>query len=100
MKQTVDDKTLTIPPSPQVRSQEFEVKHFIDDVFTKFIDTFIKEMIDAFPQLKFWSVFDIFDPRNLPQSVKEIWSYGGQEITVLIDHDGKEKTSTHIKLLL
>ena len=48
-------------------------------------------MIDAFPQLKFWSVFDIFDPRKLPQSVKEIWSYGGQEITVLIDHDGKEK---------
>ena len=72
MKQTVDDKTLTIPPSPQVRSQEFEVKHFIDDVFTKFIDAFIKEMIDAFPQLKFWSVFDIFDPRKLPQSVKEI----------------------------
>ena len=44
----------------------------MDHVFTKFIDAFVKEMIDAFLQLKFWSVFDIFDPRKLPQSVTEI----------------------------
>ena len=43
-------------------------------------------MIDAFSQLKFWSVFDIFDPRKLLQSVTEISSYGNREITVLIDH--------------
>ena len=76
LKQTADDKTLTMPPSAQVRSQEFDFKHFIDHVFTKFIDAFIKEMIDAFTQLKFWSVFDISDPRKLPQSVTEISSYG------------------------
>ena len=29
-------------------------------------------MIDAFSQLKFWSVFDIFDARKLTQSVTEI----------------------------
>ena len=52
-------------------------------------------MIDAFSQLKFWSVFDIFDPRKLPQSVTEISSYGNREITVLIDHYGKEKASTY-----
>ena len=95
LKQTADDKTLTIPPSAQVRSQEFDFKHFIDHVFTKFIDAFVKEMIDAFSQLKFWSVFDIFDPRKLPQSVTEISSYGNREITVLIDHYGKEKASTY-----
>ena len=94
LKQTADDKTLTMPPSAQVRSQEFDFKHFIDHVFTKFIDAFVKEMIDAFSQLKFWSVFDIFDPRKLPQSVTEISSYGNREITVLIDHYGKEKAST------
>ena len=44
----------------------------MDHVFIKFIDAFVKEMIDAFLQLKFWSVFDIFDPRKLPQSVTEI----------------------------
>ena len=69
LKQTADDKTLTMPSSAQVRSQEFDFKHFVDHVF-------IKEMIDAFSQLKFWSVFDIFDPRKLPQSVTEISSYG------------------------
>ena len=52
-------------------------------------------MIDAFSQLKFWSVFDIFDPRKLLQSVTEISSYGNQDITVLIDHYGKQKASTY-----
>ena len=51
-------------------------------------------MIDAFSQLKFWSVFDISDPRKLLQSVTEISSYGNREITVLIDHYSKEKAST------
>ena len=46
-------------------------------------------MIDAFSQLKFWSVFDIFDPRKLPQSVPEIPSYRNREIIVLTDHYGK-----------
>ena len=95
LKQTADDKTLTMPPSAQVRSQEFDFKHFIDHVLTKFIDAFIKEMIDAFSQLKFWSVFDIFDPRKLLQSVTEISSYGNQDITVLIDHYGKQTASTY-----
>ena len=83
-----------MPPSAQIRSHEFDFKHFIGHVFTKFIHSFIKEMIDAFSQLKFWSVFDIFDPRKLPQSVTEISSYGNREIT-LIDHSGKEKASTY-----
>ena len=50
-------------------------------------------MIDAFLQLKFWSVFDVFDPRKLLQSLTEISSYGNREITVLINHYGKEKAS-------
>ena len=84
-----------MPPSAQVCSQEFDFKHFIDHVFTKFIDAFVKEMIDAFSQLKFWSVFDIFDPRKLLQSVKETSSYQNREITVLIDQYGTEKASTY-----
>ena len=52
-------------------------------------------MIDAFSQLKFWSVFDIFDPKKLPQSVTEISSYGNREITALISHCRKEKASTY-----
>ena len=72
-----------MPPSAQVRSQEFDFKHFIDHVFTKFVDAFLKEMIDAFLQLRFWSVFDIFDPRKLQQSITEISSYGNRGITVL-----------------
>ena len=48
LKQTADDKTLTMPPSSQGRSQEFYFKHFINHVFTKFADAFVKEMIDAF----------------------------------------------------
>ena len=51
-------------------------------------------MIDAFLQLKFWSVFDIFYPRKLLQTVTEISSQGNREITVLINHYGKEKAST------
>ena len=51
-------------------------------------------MIDVFLQLKFWSVFDIFDPRKFQHSVTEISSYGNQEISVLIDHYSKEKTSS------
>ena len=39
-------------------------------------------------------MFDIFDTRKLPQSVTEISSYENREITVLIDHYGKEKAST------
>ena len=50
-------------------------------------------MIDAFSQLKIWSVFNIFDPRKLPQSITEISSYGNREKTVLIDHYGKEKAT-------
>ena len=84
-----------MPPSAQIRSHEFDFKHFIGHVFTKFIHSFLKEMIDAFSQLKFWSVFDIFDPRKLPQSVTEISSYGNREIRLLIDHSGKEKASTY-----
>ena len=82
-------------PSAQVRSQEFDFKHFIDHVLTEFFAAFVKEIIDAFSQLKFWSVFDIFDPRKLPQSVTEISSYGNREIAVLIDHYGKEKASMY-----
>ena len=95
LKQTADDKTLTMPPSAQVCFQEFDFKHFIDHVFTKFIDALVKEMIDAFSQLQFLSVFDIFDPRKLLQSVTEISSDGNREITVLINHNGKEKASTY-----
>ena len=64
LKQTTDDKTLTMPSSAQVRSQEFNFQHFIDHVFTKFIDAFVKEMIDTFSQLKYWSVFDILTLEN------------------------------------
>ena len=95
LTQIADDKTLTMPPSAQVWSQEFDFKHFIDHAFTKFIDAFVKKMIDAFSQLRFWSVFDIFDPRKLQHIVTEISSYGNREITVLIDHYGKEKASTY-----
>ena len=70
-------------PSTHVCSQEFYFEHFIDHALTKFIDAFAKEMIDAFSQLKCWSVFDIFDPRKLPQSVTKISSYRNREITVL-----------------
>ena len=52
-------------------------------------------MIDAFSQLKFWSICDIFDPRKLPQNVTEISSHGNREITVLIDHYSKEKGSRY-----
>ena len=64
-----------MPPSAQVFSQEFDFEHFVDHLFTKFIDVFVKEMIAAILQLKFWSVFDIFDPRKLWQSVIDISSY-------------------------
>ena len=53
LKQTADDKTLTMAPSAQICSQEFDFKHFIDHVFTKFMDSFVKERIDVFLQLKF-----------------------------------------------
>ena len=75
LKQTADDKTLTMPPSAQVHSQEFDFEYFINNVF-KIFDAFVKEMTDEFLQLKFWSVFDISDPRKLPQSVTKISSYG------------------------
>ena len=42
-----------------------------------------------------YGVFDIFDPRKLPQSVTEISCYGNREITVLINHYSKEKASTY-----
>ena len=64
LKQTIDDKTLTMPPSAQVRCQEFDFEHFIDHVFKKFIAAFVKEMIDAFLQLKYWSVFDTLTLEN------------------------------------
>ena len=69
-----------MPPSAHICSHEFDFKHFTDHVFIKFIDSFIKDMIDAFLQLKFWSLFDIFDPRKLSQSVTEISSYGNNII--------------------
>ena len=56
------------------------------------------EKIDAFSQIKFWSVFDIFDPRKLLQSVTEISSYVNQEITVLIDHYSEEKACINLLL--
>ena len=64
LKQTANDKTLTTPHSAQVHSQEYDFEHLINHVFTKFIDAFPNEMTDAFLQLKFWSVFDIFDPKT------------------------------------
>ena len=45
LKETADDKTLTIPPCAWVRSQEFDFEHFIYNVFTKFIDMFLKEIM-------------------------------------------------------
>ena len=95
LKQTADGKTLIMPRSAQIRSQEFDFKHFIYHIFTKFIDAFIKETIDAFSQLKFWSVFDIFDPRKLLQSVTEISNYRNREIIVLINYWSEEKDSTY-----
>ena len=84
-----------MPPSAQICSRYFDFKHFINYVFTKFMDSFVKELINAFSLLEFWSVFDIFEPRKLPKSVTEISSYGNQEIIVLIDHYDKEKTNTY-----
>ena len=83
-----------MPPFAQVRSQEFDFEHFINRVFTRFIDIFLKEMIAAFSHLKFQSVFDIFEPRKLPHSVSEISSYGNNETKTLIDYYGKGKAST------
>ena len=100
LKQTADEKILTMLPSAQVRSQKLNFENFTDHVFTKFIDLFVKEMIDAFSQLKFWSVFDIFDARKLTQSVTEISSHGNREITVLIDHYCQEKASTYKSVTL
>ena len=48
LKQTADDKTLTMSPSAQVRFQEFDFKHFIDHVFTKFIAAFVKKWLMHF----------------------------------------------------
>ena len=73
-------------------SQEFDFKLFINVVFTKFADAFVKN--DAFPQWKFWSVFEIFHHRKLPDGVTKIWTYRNQKLTVLTDHYGKEKVST------
>ena len=84
-----------MPPSAQICSRYFDFKHFFNHVFTKFMDAFVKELINAFSLLEFWSVFDIFEPRKLPKSVTEISSYGNQEIIVLIDHYDKEKTNTY-----
>ena len=70
--------TADLPLSAQVRSQEFDFEDFIDHVFTKFIGAFVKEMIGAFLQLNFWSIFDIFDPRKLLQGVTEISGYGNR----------------------
>ena len=42
LKQTADDTTFTMPPSAHVYSQAFDFEHFIDHVFTKFIDAFIE----------------------------------------------------------
>ena len=95
LKQTADDKTLAVPPSDQVRSIEFDFENFINHVSTKFTDPLVKEMIDAFSQLKFWSVFKTFDPRKLPQSLTVISSYGNQEIAVLINHYSKDKASVY-----
>ena len=68
-----------MPCSAQVCSPEFDFKHFIDHVFTKFIDAFVKGMTDAFSQLKFWSVFDIFGSRKFLQNVTHISSYKTEE---------------------
>ena len=53
-----------MPPSAQVHSQKFDFEHFINHVFTKFIDELIKEMIDAFLQSKFWSFLTFLTLEN------------------------------------
>ena len=53
-----------MPPSAQVHSQKFDFEHFINHVFTKFIDVLIKEMIDAFLQSKFWSFLTFLTLEN------------------------------------
>ena len=45
LKQSADDRTLTMPPSTWVRSQEFNFEHFTNHVFTKFIDAFVKKWL-------------------------------------------------------
>ena len=84
-----------MPPSAQVRSEKFDFEHFINHVLRKFIDAFVKEMIDAFSKLKFWSVFGIFGTRKLLQSVTGISSYRNHKITALIDHYSKQKPNTY-----
>ena len=73
-----------MPPSAQVRSEKFDFEHFINHVFRKFTDAFVKEMIDAFSKLKFWSVFGIFATRKLLQSVTGISSYRNHKITARV----------------
>ena len=45
-----------MPPSAQVRYQKLDFEHIIDHVFTKFIDAFVKGMIDAFSLSIWWPV--------------------------------------------
>ena len=42
LKYSADGKTLTMPPSAQVCSEKFDFELFIDHVFMKFIDAFVK----------------------------------------------------------
>ena len=70
------------------------MSRFFDKILSKYLrDDYVTGCLLDYPY--FWYVFDIFDHRKFPQSVTEISSYGNREITVLIDHYGKEKASTY-----
>ena len=88
MKKLAAEETLNLPPSSRLRAPAFCFDKFKNDLFSKFIEAFMEELNKAFPQIKFWSNFSIFDPQKLPKGLPSSEAYGHIELDNLVEHYG------------
>ena len=83
----------SLPPSSCTWSnqQSFESEQFETYVYMSFLDAFMKEVEAAFSKLDFWMVFNLLDPRALPEELDLLDEYGVDELGKLLSHYGDDK---------
>ena len=82
-----------IQPNYGIIFKEYLEEHdrFIPQFVTEYSTAIINAIKNRFPESELYSLFSIFDPKELPDDNSELDLYGNQEIKLLCDFYGETK---------
>ena len=78
--------------------QDFEIKRSHKDsrltgAVSEFATNLLNSVRSRFPKLEIWDALSIFNPNTFPNTVKAKATFGGERLTVLLNHFGEKRGS-------